>query len=179
MTCGSERLDFDPYFTLVSVKTGYIMLKQQTAPHVQFLSTMKVCLVLSARHCKSQWLCKAAALMWWLSGPGCFGLMAHPSWHMLLWVQGQRSQALRTTCQLCNVSSQEYLVTWSHNPLATSSTKPCTIANGDGNYSFTCIQEGEGNQKYWWPLLLTAITTHWLFDLGQVTKLSEPQFPLF
>lgn len=140
---------------------------------------MKIYLVFSARHCKLQWLCGAAAFMEWLSGPGCFGLMSPSSQHMSLWLQWERNQALGTTCQLCNVSSRDYLVTCSHNPLATSSTKSCAITKGDGNYSFTCIQEGEGNQKYWWPLLLTAITTDWLTDLGQVTELSEPQFPLF
>lgn len=144
MTCGSERLDFDPYFTLVSVKTGYIMLKQQTAPHVQFLSTMKVCLVLSARHCKSQWLPVAAAWCGDSVVQAALDSWHNLSWHMLLWVQGQRSQGTEDHMPALNVSSQEYLVTWSHNPLATSSTKPCTIANGDGNYSFTCIQEGKG-----------------------------------
>lgn len=84
--------------------------------------------------------------------------MAPPSQHMLPWLQWQRNQVLNTTYQFSNVSPKEFLVTWSHTPLATLAIRPCSIAKTDRNYSFPSIQEGEENQKYWRPLVFTTIS---------------------
>ena len=89
---------------------------------------------------------------------GSFSLMAPPSQHMLPWLQWQRNQVLNTTYQFSNVSPKEFLVTWSHTPLATLAIRPCSIAKTDRNYSFPSIQEGEENRKYWRPLVFTTIS---------------------
>lgn len=74
-------------------------------------------------------------------------------------------------------SEKKYLVTWSHNPLATLVTRLSPITKRDRKYSFPRTQEEE-KEKYWWPLVLITIAAYQLFDVGQVTLFSEPQFPL-
>lgn len=80
--CGLETWFLSLLHSFQSHSLALVLKQMQTAPHVQFLQHNESLFGLVSKTLQSQWLCKAAALMWWLVHPGRFGLMAAPSGHV-------------------------------------------------------------------------------------------------